>query len=58
MRRVVEWNGRDLPEGLRDLPPGRYVVDDERAPADLKGLRGLAGREACVPDERTRASTS
>ena len=32
--RVVNWNGRDLPPELRDLPAGRYVVQavDEEAP--------------------------
>jgi hypothetical protein len=23
---VVEWNGQDLPEQLRELPAGRYVL--------------------------------
>ena len=27
---VVEWNGQDVPEGLRELPPGRDVL----APVD------------------------
>jgi hypothetical protein len=27
---VVEWNGQDLPEQLRELPAGRYVL----APVD------------------------
>jgi hypothetical protein len=27
---VVEWNGRDVPEELRELPAGRYVL----APVD------------------------
>ena len=30
MSRVFHWNGTDLPEELRDLPAGRYVVE----PAD------------------------
>jgi hypothetical protein len=25
--RVLNWNGKDLPEELRDLPAGRYVVE-------------------------------
>ena len=38
---VVEWNGQDLPEQMRELPAGRYVLapvdesvalsDDEKA---------------------------
>ena len=33
--RVVTWNGKDVPAELRDLPPGRYVVEaiDDDAPA-------------------------
>jgi hypothetical protein len=27
MNRVLKWNGRDLPDELRELPPGRYVVE-------------------------------
>jgi hypothetical protein len=27
---IVEWNGQDLPEELRELPAGRYVL----APVD------------------------
>ncbi|HYY05193.1 MAG TPA: hypothetical protein VE997_01350 [Candidatus Limnocylindria bacterium] len=31
---VVEWNGNDLPEELRTLPAGRYVIEsvDELPP--------------------------
>jgi hypothetical protein len=31
----VTWNGKDLPAEIRDLPPGRYVVEpvDSEAPA-------------------------
>ena len=24
--KVVDWNGRDVPDALRGLPPGRYVL--------------------------------
>ncbi len=27
MSRVLKWNGRDLPEELRSLPAGRYIVE-------------------------------
>ncbi len=27
MARVLHWNGKDVPEQLRDLPAGRYVVE-------------------------------
>lgn len=44
MTRVVDWNGRDVPEGLRSLPPGRYVVQQlDSAPpltdGEEEGLR-------------------
>jgi hypothetical protein len=26
--RVFEWNGKDLPAALNDLPVGRYVVEE------------------------------
>lgn len=31
----MNWNGKDLPPELRELPAGRYVVEpvDEEAPA-------------------------
>lgn len=25
--RMLHWNGKDLPEELRELPPGTYVVE-------------------------------
>jgi len=25
--RVLHWNGKDIPEELRELPAGRYVVE-------------------------------
>jgi hypothetical protein len=43
--RVFHWNGKDLPEELRDLPAGRYVMEpvDDVAPSlsqeDEDGLR-------------------
>ncbi len=24
---IIEWDGRQMPEQLRGLPPGRYVVE-------------------------------
>jgi hypothetical protein len=27
MSRVLEWNGKDVPQELRSLPAGRYVVE-------------------------------
>ena len=28
MARVLTWNGRDVPAELRELPAGRYLVED------------------------------
>jgi hypothetical protein len=27
MNRILKWNGNDIPEELRSLPAGRYVVE-------------------------------
>ncbi len=24
---VIEWDGRDMPTEMRELPPGRYVIE-------------------------------
>jgi predicted transcriptional regulator len=42
--KVLDWNGEDVPDALRELPPGRYVlqaVDDlvRLAPEDEGGIR-------------------
>jgi hypothetical protein len=54
--RVLHWNGKDLPEELRELPAGTYVVeavdksptlttDEEQGLADaLVSLRAGEGR--------------
>lgn len=31
-RSTLYWNGKDLPEELRDLPPGTYVVESIEQP--------------------------
>lgn len=40
---VVEWNGQDVPEGLRELPTGRYVLApvDEAVVLSEEEERGL-----------------
>ncbi len=44
MVRVLHWNGKDLPEELRDLPPGEYILVDstpgltDLTPLDEQGL--------------------
>lgn len=54
--RVLHWNGKDLPDELRELPAGTYVVeavdkapaltpDEEQGLADaLSSLRAGEGR--------------
>jgi len=32
---IVSWNGADLPEALKDLPPGRYVIQPVEDVVDL-----------------------
>ena len=46
MRRVLEWNGRDVPELLRKLRPGRYdiEVEPECSEDEQDELRKLAAR--------------
>jgi hypothetical protein len=51
--RVLHWNGKDVPEELRELPPGEYVVeplDAEPPPLsseEEEGIRrALASRDA------------
>jgi hypothetical protein len=52
MARVFRWNGRDLPEELKQLPPGDYVVEPlEDVPPltedEEEGIRrALASRDA------------
>ena len=43
MPTIVRWNGTDLPEELRDLPAGRYVVEsiDDVPPLTLDDDAGL-----------------
>ncbi len=49
----MHWNGKDLPEELRDLPPGKYVVESVDAVSppltsdEEDGIRkALASRDA------------
>ena len=32
--RIITWNGKDVPPELRELPPGRYLVEaaEEQVP--------------------------
>ena len=50
--KVVTWNGKDVPDELRELPAGRYVVEpvDEQAPA--RSPAEEAGIEAALESYR------
>ena len=68
MARVVDWNGKDLPDELRALPPGRYVLERVDEPTELTAdeeegirtaLRSLeAGRGRSLDEVRERLSDS
>ena len=62
--KVIDWNGHDVPEALRALPPGRYVFERVESAAEAgltdeeqEGLRvGMAEieRGETVPWETIR----
>ena len=35
---IIEWDGTNVPEELRHLPPGRYIVDPVENMEDLNDL--------------------
>ena len=50
--RIVNWNGKDIPLEMRELPAGRYIVegvDDEAMPL---GADEEAGIEAALESYR------
>jgi hypothetical protein len=54
---IIRWNGSDLPEELRALPAGEYVVEsvDDKASGLLAALDALRGKKREEPDvERAR----
>ncbi len=62
MARVLRWNGKDLPDELRDLPAGNYIVEplDEEAltPEEEAGIEAAleSYRQGRVVDaDRARA---
>lgn len=58
--KVIEWDGTHVPEALRELPPGRYVIEpiDHVSPLTLEEEDGIldaldaldAGRGAPLAD--------
>ncbi|MFZ5469230.1 MAG: hypothetical protein ACOZIN_07290 [Myxococcota bacterium] len=43
MSRVIDWDGKNVPDEMRSLPPGRYVVDpiDETIPLTADEEEGI-----------------
>ena len=68
MVRVVRWNGRDVPEELKDLPAGTYVVEavddapvltDEQDAGLQRALESLErGRGRSVDEVRATIATA
>lgn len=55
---LIDWDGRHVPEELRQLPPGRYVVEPVTVPLTVEEEDGIcdaldaldAGRSASFED--------
>ena len=52
--RVVNWNGKDLPAELRDLPAGRYLVEAVEDEVPMLSPEEEAGIEAALEAYRQR----
>ena len=57
---VIDWNGAELPEAFRDLPPGRYLLEPMEEVISLTaeedagivfGLKQLEDGEVCTLEE-------
>ena len=53
---IMSWNGDDLPDELRDLPAGRYVVTPVDAVAELSAEED-AGLEQALSSLRAGEGT-
>lgn len=42
-KRVISWDGKNLPRGLKDVPPGRYELEpvQDAAPLTEDEERGI-----------------
>ena len=47
MSTIIDWNGREVPEEMRSLPAGRYVVESVDAVPQLTEAE-QAGLEAAI----------
>ena len=52
--RTLHWNGKDLPDELRDLPPGTYLLQSVEALAE--GGDDLDDEERAALDREIEAS--
>jgi len=52
--RIVTWNGKDVPAELRDLPAGRYVIEqvEKEAPTPPEEEAGIGGAAIVPPGSR------
>ena len=50
--RLIRWNGRDLPDELRALPPGEYVIAPVQAGGPLSEAEAEGLEEALAEAER------
>lgn len=57
MARVLHWNGKDLPEELRDLPAGRYVLEQADEGPELSDEEEEGLRRALASIEGGRGSS-
>lgn len=45
-KRVIAWDGKNLPEGLKQVPPGRYALEPIQDPVPLSEEEERGIREA------------
>ena len=50
--RIVSWNGKDVPEELREMPAGRYLVEAVEEAAPPLSSDEEAGIEAALESYR------
>jgi hypothetical protein len=62
--RTLHWNGKDLPEELRGLPPGTYVVEsvdqpplltDDEETGLIAALASLQAGKGCTREQVQQA---
>ena len=46
--RIIDWDGSHVPDELRHLPPGRYVVEPVTAPLTPQEEQGIVEAMAAL----------